>query len=557
MKNRRSGFQIMKGLIGLVSPLKYVMLLAVTFGVVGFLSAIFVTILPGVAILKYLNVEEVIFKTLTIKNLLTICIGIAILRGFLHYIEQYSNHYIAFKLLALIRHNVFTALRKLAPAKLEGRDKGNLISIITSDIEHLEVFYAHTISPILIAFITSVLMIVFIAQYSLIAAVFASISYVTIGIIIPIINSKLGKEVGMSFRNEFGNLNTFILETLRGMKELIGFNYTDKRKNKLHEKEKIMAKNEKRLSNILSNEIAITRSAILIFSLGMLLLMGKLYVNNKVNLASVVIPTISLMSSFGPVVALSSLSNNLNQTFASGERVLSILEEKPIIDEVDDKNTKNITFEGLDAKNISFSYGDEKIIDDFCIKIEKGDIVGILGPSGCGKSTLLKLFMRFFDVNSGEIKISNKNIKSIDTERLRDIESYVTQETHIFEGSIKDNIKIAKLEATEREIIEAAKKASINDFIINLNDGYDTKVGELGEGLSSGEKQRVGIARAFLHNSPLILLDEPTSNLDSLNEGIILKALEEYKKDKTVIIVSHRESTMSVANKIIKLNIEN
>lgn len=555
MKNRRSGFKIMKGLIGLVAPLKYVMLLAVTFGVVGFLCAIFVTILPTVAVLKYMNVEDIVFGTLSIKNILTITILIAVLRGFLHYIEQYSNHYIAFKLLALIRHDVFTALRKLAPAKLEVRDKGNLISIITSDIELLEVFYAHTISPILIAFLTSTIMVIFISFYSIAAGIFALISYVTIGVIVPIINSKLGEKIGMKFRNEFGDLNTFILETLRGMRELIGFNCEEKRKNTLHEKEGDMAKTENKLSNILSNEQVITRSLILIFSVGIVILTGKFYIDGKLELPSVIIPTIALMSSFGPVIALSSLSNNLNQTFASGERVLSILEEEPVVNEVKNNDTKNLEFDSLYAENISFSYGDKKILDNFNLKIEKGDIIGILGPSGCGKSTLLKLFMRFFDVNSGEIKISNKNIKSIDTQRLRDIESYVTQETHIFEGTIRDNIKIAKLDASDKEIEEAAKKASIHEFIVNLKDGYGTYVGELGEGLSSGEKQRVGIARAFLHDSPLILMDEPTSNLDSLNEGIILKALEEYSKDKTVIIVSHRESTMSVANKIIKFKL--
>ena len=552
--NRRSGLKIMLKLIGLVKPLFHIMAIAIIFGVLGFLCAIFISILSSAAVLKIAGHSEILFGNISIEKLITIIILIAILRGFLHYIEQYSNHFIAFKLLAIIRHKVFRALRKLAPAKLESRDKGNLISVITSDIELLEVFYAHTISPIVIAFITSIIMIIFIAKYSVYAAIFAAAVYFTIGFIIPMINGKRGKKIGMDYRNSFGDLNSFVLESLRGLDEINGFNYNDKRNEILNKKTDELSVKQKKLSNIMSKERVSTSVAILVSSMGMLLLMATLYKNGVVNLESVIIPTFALMGSFGPVVALSSLSNNLNQTLASGERVLSLLEEKPIIDEIADNENRNLEFDGITLDNISFKYDNEKIIDDMTFAIKKGDTVGIYGRSGSGKSTLLKLIMRFWDIDGGELKISDVNIDEIPTSTLRDLESYVTQETHIFQGSIKDNIKISKLDATDEEIVEAAKKAAVHDFISSLPNGYDTKVSELGESLSGGEKQRIGIARAFLHNSPVIFLDEPTSNLDSLNEGIILKSLKEFRDQKTIIIVSHRKSTLGIANKILEVS---
>ncbi len=552
--NRRSGLKIMLKLIGLVKPLFHIMAIAIIFGVLGFLCAIFISILSSAAVLKIAGHSEILFGNISIEKLITIIILIAILRGFLHYIEQYSNHFIAFKLLAIIRHKVFRALRKLAPAKLESRDKGNLISVITSDIELLEVFYAHTISPIVIAFITSLIMIIFIAKYSVYAAIFAAAVYFTIGFIIPMINGKRGKKIGMDYRNSFGDLNSFVLESLRGLDEINGFNYNDKRNEILNKKTDELSVKQKKLSNIMSKERVSTSVAILVSSMGMLLLMATLYKNGVVNLESVIIPTFALMGSFGPVVALSSLSNNLNQTLASGERVLSLLEEKPIIEEIADNENRNLEFEGITLDNISFKYDDEKIIDDMTFAIKKGDTVGIYGRSGSGKSTLLKLIMRFWDIDGGELKISDVNIDEIPTSTLRDLESYVTQETHIFQGSIKDNIKISKLDATDEEIVEAAKKAAVHDFISSLPNGYDAKVSELGESLSGGEKQRIGIARAFLHNSSVILLDEPTSNLDSLNEGIILKSLKEFRDQKTIIIVSHRKSTLGIANKILEVS---
>ena len=537
-KKRRSGIQIMAQLIGLVKPLLHIMIFAIVLGTLGYLCAIFLTILAGFAILKS-------------SHVFMIMIGIAIARGILHYAEQYCNHFIAFKLLAIIRHEVFASLRKLCPAKLEGKDKGNLISIITTDIELLEVFYAHTISPIVIAFITSFIMVLFIGRYHILAGTLACVSYILVGGIIPLWNGRLGAQKGMEFREDFGELNSFVLDSLRGLDETIQYNQGKMRKNQMIERSKKLASKQEVLSKLEGRQKSITNTVILLASFSMLFMMIRLHANTD----AILICTLALMSSFGPVVALSNLSNNLNQTFASGERVLSILEEKPQVEEVISSiNGVNSEFLGAQVKNVTFAYDDEMILENYSINLQPNKIIGIHGPSGCGKSTLLKLLMRFWDVQKGSVEVNGENVKTINTSHLRDMESYVTQETHLFHDSIANNISLAKKDATRDEIIKAAQKASIHDFIMGLSKGYDTEVGELGDTLSGGEKQRIGIARAFLHDSDFILLDEPTSNLDSLNEGIILKSLKESSDKKTVVLVSHRESTMNVVDVLYKMD---
>ena len=543
----RSGIKVMGKLIGLVKPLLHIMILAIFMGVVGFLCSIFITILGGMGLVNILGIDT----SLSLKTIFLTVAIFAILRGILRYLEQASNHYIAFKILALIRNKVFTSLRKLAPAKLEGKDKGNLISIITSDIELLEVFYAHTISPIIIAFLTSLIMVIFIGRYSLVLGFIALLGYITVGVIIPIISYKKGEYVGKDYRDNFGEMNSFFLDSLRGIRESIQYNATKKRSEDINDLTEKLDEKQKKLKDYEGNIKAVTDATILIFSLLMLFI--SIYLNSKniINFEGVLISTISMMSSFGPVTALSNLANNLFHTLASGNRVLDILEEEPVVKEI--INKKDVSFEGLNCETVNFSYDKEEILKDVSLDIPKNKIIGIQGKSGSGKSTLLKLLMRFWDVNSGEIKISNENIKNINTNSLRDMESYVTQSTYLFNDTIKNNIKIAKENATMEEIIEASKKASLHEFIEKLPNGYETNVGELGDSLSGGEKQRIGIARAFLHNAPLILLDEPTSNLDSLNEGIILKALKEECKDKTVVLVSHRKSTMNITDILYKM----
>ena len=564
---RRSAIQIMGSLIGLVKPLLHIMLAAIILGTLGYLCAIFLTILAGQVIVHGLltgvagmtvPVEKMWLVFTPVKTIITVMIVIAVLRGILHYVEQYCNHFIAFKLLAIIRHKVFASLRKLCPAKLEGRDKGNLISIITTDIELLEVFYAHTISPIAIATLTSIIMVIFIGRYHWLAGLLALTAYLIVGVAIPMWNGKRGSQKGMEFRTSFGELNSFVLDSLRGLDETIQYGQGEKRKEQMSKRSKNLAGMQESLSKMEGSQRSFTNMVILLASFGMLALTIWLYAKGEMGFEGILTCTIAMMGSFGPVVALSSLSNNLNQTLASGERVLSLLEEAPLVEEIpgdvsDTRDTGEASFTGAKAENVTFAYGEEVILDHYSLTLQSGQITGIHGASGSGKSTLLKLLMRFWDVQEGSVSVDGADVREIPTKHLRDMESYVTQETHLFHDSIANNIAIAKPGATREEIMEAAKKASIHDFIMTLPKGYDTEVGELGDTLSGGEKQRIGIARAFLHDAEMILLDEPTSNLDSLNEGIILKSLKESAEKKTVVLVSHRVSTMNVADVVYEM----
>lgn len=557
---RRKGIVIMGQLVGLVKPLLPMMCLAVLFGVVGYLCAIFLTILAGYGLLEGIvssagtngvikQGEISLFHNF--GNLAIVLITLSVLRGFFHYAEQYCNHFIAFKLLAIIRHKVFAVLMKLCPAKLEGKDKGNLISIITSDIELLEVFYAHTISPIAIAVVTSLVMVCFIGNQYMPAGIIAFAGYVTVGALIPLWNGKKGAFDGMEFRSAFGELNSFLLDSLRGLDETIQYGRGKERMKQIGEKSETLGRMQKKLNRHEAGQNSLTNMVILLFSFGMLFFMLWNVQNGNVTFDRMLLATIAMMGSFGPVVALANLSNNLNQTLASGERVLSLLEEEPKISEVTGK--AETEFEGAEVSQVDFSYEQEQILKNYSLKMPKGKVVGIHGASGCGKSTLLKLLMRFWDADSGKVSISGKEIGEINTADLRNMESYVTQETYLFHDSIANNIAVGKPGASRNEIMEAAKKASIHDFILTLPNGYDTQVGELGDTLSGGEKQRIGIARAFLHDAPFLLLDEPTSNLDSLNEGIILKSLKESCRDKTVVLVSHRKSTLNLADEIYEM----
>ena len=554
-RQRRKGIVIMGRLIGLVRPLLPFMCLAVLMGVLGYLCAIFLTIFAGYGILHGLigipgtDAEAVLPGTPA--ALAVVLVTLAVLRGILHYGEQYCNHFIAFKLLAILRHKVFVALRDLCPAKLEGRDKGNLISIITTDIELLEVFYAHTISPIAIAALTSLVMICFIGIQYPPAGIIAFLGYLTVGVAFPLRNGTRGAADGMEYRSAFGELNSFILDSLRGLDEIIQYGKGRERMKQMDERSKRLGLLQKKLNGHEASQVSLTNMAILLFSFGMLIFMLGSLQSGKVTYDEMLITTIAMLGSFGPVVALANLSNNLNQTLASGERVLSLLEEEPQTAEVAGETLT--VFHGAAAEKVNFAYEEEQILKDYTIAVPKGKVVGIYGASGSGKSTLLKLFMRFWDADSGKILISEKDIKKVNTVDLRDMESYVTQETHLFHDSIANNIAIGKPGASPKEIVEAAKKASIHDFIMTLPKGYDTEVGELGDNLSGGEKQRIGIARAFLHDAPFLLLDEPTSNLDALNEGIILKSLKEARGEKTVLLVSHRKSTMNLADVVYEM----
>lgn len=706
-KNDRNkkNLRTIKDLASLVKPLMPIMILAITLGVLGFLCAIFLTVRAAMILAGGSaaadsvsgNITAISFSRAAAISLVIM----AVLRGLLHYAEQYCNHFIAFKLLALIRHKVFSALRRLSPAKLEGRDKGNIIAILTSDIELLEVFYAHTISPVFIAIIMTIIMVIFEWRIYPIAGVIALIAYIVVGVVIPVINGKRGSDEGREYRENFGELNSYVLESLRGLDETIQYGSGEIRQKAIIDKSTKLTTISKKLSEYQGDQTAVTDITIQISS--WIMLLAVIYIGSSTfeNPGHIIIAVVAIMSSFGPVIALSNLSNNLVQTMASAARVLDLLKETPVVSENTDGKCLYPKVESIYTDNISFTYGKEPVLKDLSIGFPRGQILGIHGPSGCGKSTLLKLLMRFWDVSAGSVRIiasetdptagnedqkdvnkgsgtdskagspnadntglkgsdtadksqksstnkgaitegnpadnespaepkppkpmtaiemlkamqaakeeqirvkkehenaflekskalakqkeearkkatleaekvekqnrmtllqrinslmpkaedkeRSKDIKDVQTKSLRHLESYVTQDTYIFHDTIAANIGIGRINATLEEIQDAAKKASLHDFIMSLPDKYETQVGELGDTLSGGERQRIGIARAFLADADIILLDEPTSNLDSLNEGIILKSLKEASKDKTVIIVSHRDSTMAVADNV-------
>lgn len=548
MKKRRNGLKIMTSLIVLLGSLSYIMLLAIINGTLGFLCAMGVTIFGSIGVAKFLG--EII--NMSYGLIISLTIGCGVLRGALRYLEQYSNHFIAFKLLAALRDKIFKALRALAPAKLEGREKGGIISMITSDIETLEVFYAHTISPICIALIVETLVLLyvgFISSFYLSLA--ALVSYIIIGIILPIISSKLLSDTGVRYRKSFASFNSYYLDSIKGVNDIVLNNAMKVRNKEVNSKSDELLAETKKLKHKSGITEAISYAFVSLSLIGVLILGLYLSDKNIITIPKMIMGLVAIFGSYGPVIALSALPQNLTQTFASGDRVLDLLEEKPVVREI--KDGKNFSFLDLKVNNLSFKYDEASVLNNVNLEVKRGQIVALVGPSGCGKSTLLKLLLRFYETNSGDILYNNISINDINTSSLLDNVTLVSQQTYLFDDTIKENIKIAKYDATDEEIIEAAKKASIHEFIESLPDKYDTKVGQLGDNLSAGEKQRIGLARAFLSNAPLILLDEPTSNVDSINEGIILKSLKDQKENKSIILVSHRESTTAIADRIYRI----
>ena len=547
---RRSGAKIMASLIALLGSLSYIMILAVINGSVGFVCAMGVTVFGAVGVAKALG--EVV--ALSYGSIIALTIGCGVLRGILRYFEQYSNHYIAFRLLAVLRDKIFGALRTLCPAKLESKQKGSIIAMITSDIETLEVFYAHTISPICIAVLVSTAVFLFVGFVSSwYLALVALIGFLTIGIVVPLISSGKLKESGVKYRAEFASFSAYFLDSIKGIKDIVLNNAGEEREKEVNKRSDGLLKETKKMKHNITragSAIELTVSVFVIITLAVGILLVR---SDMLPLGRMIIGMVTVFSSFGPVIAVASLPGNLTQTFASGDRVLNLLAEKPAVEEV--KNGKDFDYENLDVKDLSFSYdGHIEVLKDMKMHAEKGEIVGIVGESGCGKSTFLKLMLRFWERNDGEINYNDIDIDKINTNSLLKNVTMVSQSTYLFEETIEDNLRIAKSDATQEEIENACKMASVHDFIMTLPDGYKTQVGTLGDNFSAGEKQRIGLARAFLRGSELILLDEPTSNVDSINEGIILKALKEQKNKKSIILVSHRESTMAIADKVYKID---
>ncbi len=544
---KQSKAKILFRMIKLVKPLTGFMLLSVLLGTLGFLCAHFLPTLGAVAVVRGLDAGD----SYSFTALFVVLIVIAVLRAFLKFGEQRTNHYIAFTLLAIIRDKVFKALRRLCPARLEGRDKGDLISLITSDVELLEVFYAHTISPVAIAFCVELIMVTFIGSFHWSLGLLALCAFVSVGVILPLIISKRSGTLGDELRADNGKLSAYMLENIRGLDETVQYGGGKERLAELTDKTNELTVKQGKLNRLTGTNAALANTFILFFDIAMLALCTLLYTNGIVRFDGFLIPLVALMSSFGPVTALAGLGTTLQATVASGARVLAVIDEEPETEDVTGK--ENIGFSGAAAQDVTFSYGGERVLNELSVDLPENRIIGVVGKSGCGKSTLLKLFLRFWKTNDGEILISGRDVDDINTKNLRDMESYMTQETQLFKDTVAGNIRIARLDATQEEIEEACKKASLHDFIMTLPKGYETEVGELGETLSGGERQRIGLARAFLHNAPFMLLDEPTSNLDSLNEAVILRSLKEESAGKTVVLVSHRKSTVRIADKVVEM----
>ena len=546
---RRSGLKIMASLITLLGSLAYIMILAVINGSLGFICAMGVTLMGAVGIAKALG-ESI---ALSYDAIIFLAIACGVLRGILRYFEQYSNHYIAFRLLAVLRDKIFTSLRVLCPAKLEGKQKGSIIAMITSDIETLEVFYAHTISPICIAVLVSICVVGFVGTMSSWwLALVALIGFITVGIIVPMIASGKLKASGVRYRAEFAAFNAYFLDSIKGIKDIVLNNAGEEREKEVNKRSDVLLSETKSMKNNITKAAATTELCVSVFII-ITLSVGILLVTKDVlSIGRMIIGVVAVFGSFGPVIAISALPGNLTQTFASGDRVLNLLDETPVVTPVE--NGESIEFNNLNVKNLSFSYDrDTIILSDICMHAEKGEIIGIVGESGCGKSTFLKLLLRFWQKDNGQICYNGTDIDNINSENLLDNVTMVSQVTYLFDETIEDNLRIAKPNATQDELEKACKMASVHDFILSLPDGYQTRVGALGDNLSAGEKQRIGLARAFLRGSELILLDEPTSNVDSINEGIILKALKEQKHKKSIILVSHRESTMAIADRVYRV----
>lgn len=547
---RRSGAKIMASLILLLGSLAYIMLLAVINGSLGFISAMGVTVFGALGVAKALG-ESV---ALSYGLIIGLAIGCGILRGILRYFEQYSNHYIAFKLLAVIRDKIFAALRRLCPAKLESKEKGSIIAMLTSDIETLEVFYAHTISPICIAVLVSVAVLIFVGCVSSwYLSLVALVAYLMIGIIVPMKSSKALKASGVRYRAEFASFNSYFLDSIKGVKDIVLNNAGEQRKQEVNDRSDVLLRETKQMKHDTTKAAAFTELAVSLSIIATLIVGIVLVAKDMLTVGYMIVGVVTVFSSFGPVIAISALPGNLTQTFASGDRVLNLLAEEPVVAPV--VNGKSFDFESLKVKDLSFSYdGNTEILRDIKMHAEKGEIIGIVGESGCGKSTFLKLLLRFWQKDGGSIAYNGIDIDNISSDNLLDNVTMVSQTTYLFDETIEDNLRIAKPDATQEELESACKMASAHDFIMTLPDGYKTRVGALGDNLSAGEKQRIGLARAFLKGAQLILLDEPTSNVDSINEGIILKALKEQKQKKSIILVSHRESTMAIADRIYRVD---
>jgi ATP-binding cassette subfamily B protein len=593
---RAGGGRVALRLFGLARPLFGYLILAAVLGAIDSLSAAFIAVFGAEAALGLAGVSPLGFES---RTALTAAAACAIVRGVLRYGEQYLNHFVAFRLLAVIRSKAFGAFRRLAPAKLEERGKGGLITLITTDTELLEIFFAHTLSPVMIAALSGAAFFAFLWTLNPLFSVLMVFEYLVIGAALPLLSQRRARGQGERIRGESAELDSFTLDGLRGIDETIRFGAGERRLEEIQRRSLALSEQRGRLRDT-ESLAAGTTGALVIFFTALTPLAGHyLAARGGVGLPETILATVAVMGSFGPALALSALPASLAHTFAAARRMFALTDETPAVEEVRAGSTP--AFDSMRMDGVGFSYwrtegggegpprgeegfaargasgpgglagvgsgpggseiggssgdGSERdyVLRDFSLDVPERGVMGLMGRSGSGKSTALKLLMRFWDADRGFVGMSGEDIRGVETAHLRRTQSYMTQETTLFSGSLRDNLLIAKPDATQREIEDACRKASSLDFILSLPDGFETKAGELGGRLSEGEKQRIGLARAFLRGAPLILLDEPTSRLDSLNEAVILKSLYESASDRSVVIVSHRKSAMRVADRVIEV----
>ena len=540
---KRGKVRIMLELVKLTRPLLGVLACAVVLGVAGFLAAIGITVLATSALLDLEGQAHWIAAG--VAAVAAVMCGVA--RGPLRYAEQLCNHYLAFRVLALVRDKVFAAMRRLAPAKLEGKEKGDLVSLVTADIELLEVFYAHTLSPAAIALAVSIIVLVFIGLQAPQLVGFAAFGFICVGVVVPWCSSRYTATGGLELRQQVGKMNSFVLDSLRGLSETLQFGAQKQRARELDERMASLACTERKLKGRSANALAISGAVVLALDVAMIGLAMMFVMQGTLEFGRAVMAAGTFMASFGPLLAVAALGSTLQQTLAAGSRVLDLLEEAPQTPEVTDGVNVD-AFEGMAMREVSFAYRDKKVLSNIDVDIRPGRVVRIAGPSGMGKSTLLKLLMRFWDPQSGRVTISGLDLRDVNTASLRSQQGLMEQDTFLFATTIRENLLVAKADASDEELMAALEKAALRELVERLPQGLDTQLAELGDSLSGGERQRLGLARVFLQDAPLLLLDEPTSNLDALSEASVLKALQENRGDKTVVIVTHRASAGAIAD---------
>ncbi|TYV27888.1 amino acid ABC transporter ATP-binding/permease protein [Listeria monocytogenes] len=531
-----SEWTVIRWLLKFVKPLRGKMILAILLGIISNLSVILISLIGAYGILAV-----ILAQPLNPYKWLFVMVGCGVLRGVARYLEQYLNHDIAFRLLAIIRERIFSTLRKLGPARLSGKKSGDLITAITSDVEALEVFFAHTISPVFIALGTTIATVGFLGMYDTGLALILLLGQILVGVVLPMISYKRNKKIGTAYQTEFVGLNQAVMENIASLQDIFQFKLGKARLANLTDRgEKLNKQYQKRLRQ--GSELQILGEWVLIGTATLILVLGSFW---QLPLETILIGTVLSLSSFGSVLALNALGTALLTTFASGKRLYALTEEKPVV--TFNGQLELTDFESAELNKVCFSHdGKKAILNELSLDLPKGKWLGIGGESGSGKSTLVKLLMRYWDPD-GEVNLNNQPLPKITESSLHQLEGVMKQSTFLFEDTIGNNIRLGKKAATLDEVKVAARKAAIDKWIETLPEGYDTKIGGQARNLSDGERQRIGLARLFLHDAPLLLLDEPTSNLDYINEQAILNTLRSEIQDKTVLVISHRKTTLDLA----------